>query len=255
MTRSFRPCALVPTYNNPLTVRSVVEGIRAHGLDVVLIDDCSGPEGRAACEQIAADGLANVRHLERNRGKGGAVKHGFAVAHELGFSHAFQVDADGQHDLARIPEFLSAGRERPEAAVLGYPEYDDGVPEMRRLGRRVTTFWVALEVGSRSAVRDAMIGFRLYPLEAVMAISCYGDRMDFDVEVVVRLVRRGTPTVNLPVRVRYPDSEVGGVSHFHLVRDNLRLSLLHARLCTSGCVGWLWRRLRGVVAPPRRNPA
>lgn len=255
MTRPFRPCALVPTYDNPLTVRSVVEGIRSHGLDVVLIDDCSGPGGRAKCEQIAADGLATVHHLDRNRGKGAAVKYGFGVAHELGFSHAFQIDADGQHDLAQIPAFLAAGREQPEAVVLGYPEYDAGVPELRRLGRRVTTFWVALEVGSRAAVRDAMIGFRLYPLEAALAVACYGERMEFDVEVVVRLCRRGTPTVNLPVQVRYPDAQAGGVSHFRMFRDNLRLSLLHSRLCTSGCVGWLWRSLRGMVAPLRRDPA
>ena len=251
MSGVFRPCALVPTYNNPLTVRSVVESIRAHELDVVLIDDGSGPEGRSRCEEIAAAGLATVHHLERNRGKGGAVKYGFGVAHELGFSHAFQIDADAQHDLARIPDFLAAGREKPEAVVLGYPEYDAGVPELRRLGRRVTTFWVALEVGSRVAIRDAMIGFRLYPLDAVMAVDCYGERMEFDVEIIVRLVRRGMATVNLPVHVRYPDSQAGGVSHFRMLRDNLRLSLLHARLCTSGCIGWLWRGVRGVVAGPQ----
>jgi len=235
----------VPTFDNPLTVRAVVEGIRAHGLDVVLVDDCSGPPGRAACDEIEACGLATLRRQARNRGKGAAVKWGFAAARELGFTHVFQIDADAQHDLGRIPRFLEAGREQPDAVVLGYPEYDETVPELRRLGRRITSFWVALEVGSHKVIRDALIGFRIYPLEAAMAVDRCGDRMDFDVEIAVRMVRRGTATVNLPVRIRYPHAESGGVSHFRLVRDNLSLSVLHTRLCTSGCFDWLWRKVAG----------
>ena len=37
--------------------------------------------------------------LARNQGKGAAVLAGFGRAAERGFSHALQVDADGQHDL------------------------------------------------------------------------------------------------------------------------------------------------------------
>ncbi|MCW1889979.1 hypothetical protein OK016_13955 [Vibrio chagasii] len=41
--------------------------------------------------------------LDQNQGKGGAVKAGIKKAHELGFSHAIQIDADGQHDLEALP--------------------------------------------------------------------------------------------------------------------------------------------------------
>jgi glycosyltransferase involved in cell wall biosynthesis len=236
---SFRPCAVVPTLDNPLTVRRVVEGVRAHGLEVVLVDDGSGPEGRAACEAVEEAGLATLRRLPRNRGKGAAVKLGFALAHELGFTHAFQIDADGQHDLERIPAFLEAARASPAALVLAYPEYDESAPWVRRTARHFTTFWVRLEVGRRDAITDALIGFRVYPLAASLAVGRTGNRMDFDVEIAVRLVRAGTPTVNLPVPVRYPTAEEGGVSHFRTVRDNMRFSWLHARLCTAGCLRWL----------------
>ena len=96
---TFRCALLVPTYDNPLTVRKVVEAAREHIDDVIVVDDGSGPAGRRACEEIAAAGLAHVHHREHNGGKGAAVKTGFAVARELGFTHALQVDADGQHDL------------------------------------------------------------------------------------------------------------------------------------------------------------
>jgi glycosyltransferase involved in cell wall biosynthesis len=246
MSAPFHPCAVVPTYENPLTVRGVVEEVRAHSLAVVLVDDGSGRAGRSTCAELAAEGLVTLQRLERNRGKGAAVMAGMRIARERGHTHAFQIDADGQHDLARIPAFLDAARARPEALVLGYPLYDGSAPRARRWARHFTTLWVALEVGSRAKIRDALIGFRVYPLEAALASRCRGARMDFDVEIAVRMVWAGTPTVNLPVAVRYPRAEEGGVSHFRAVRDNLRFSALHARLCTRRCLTWL-----GFPAPGR----
>ena len=66
-----------------------------------------------------------VRKVDLAMAKGRAVKAGFEVAAQHGCTHVFQVDADGQHDLGRMPEFLRAAAERPEALVLGYPVYDE----------------------------------------------------------------------------------------------------------------------------------
>ena len=52
---------------------------------------------------------------ERNGGKGAAVKTGLRAARELGFTHALQIDADGQHDAADIPKFLARAAEQPAA--------------------------------------------------------------------------------------------------------------------------------------------
>jgi glycosyltransferase involved in cell wall biosynthesis len=155
MSASFRPCAVVPTYENPLTVRAVVTEILRHDLPVVLVDDGSGPAGRAACEELRALAQVTVHRHAENRGKGAAVTSGMRIARERGHTHAFQIDADLQHDLARIPDFLAAARAQPEALVLGYPLYDASAPLARRWARRFTHLWVALEVGSRAAIRDA----------------------------------------------------------------------------------------------------
>ncbi|MEO6594493.1 MAG: glycosyltransferase family 2 protein [Planctomycetota bacterium] len=243
---SFRPCALVPTYDNPRTVRSVVLAVRKHLPDVFVVDDGSGPDGRAACEAIASEGLATVCHLERNRGKGAAVKQGFADAAEAGFTHAFQIDADGQHDLACMPEFLRAAAAQPTALVLGYPIYDATAPRTRLAARRVTKFWVDLEVGRSDIVRDALIGCRIYPLDAAQRSGTRGNRMEFDVEIVVRMARTGMPIVNLPVHVRYLSHDEGGISHFHPIADNVRLSLMHSRICAGLMTSWMLRPFRGV---------
>jgi glycosyltransferase involved in cell wall biosynthesis len=236
---TFRACAVIPTYDNPRTVGDVARIVRSHVPLVIVVDDGSGPEGNAACAQLATEGVAVVHRLERNRGKGAAVKAGFELAAQHGCSHVFQVDADGQHDLSRMPEFLRAAEEQPEALVLGYPIYDESAPRTRLVARRFTKFWVDLEIGGRDVVRDALIGFRVYPLQKARNSGTRSNRMAFDVEIAVRMARARVPIVNLPVGVRYLTKGEGGVSHFRPLRDNLHLSLMHSRICT----GIMMRRL------------
>ena len=112
----FRPCILVPTYNNPATITEVVERVRAHLPDVVVVDDASGPEAAGRIDALANAKLAHVHRRAHNGGKGAAVKSGLQAAQELGYTHALQVDADGQHELDDIPRFLAAAREQPRGS-------------------------------------------------------------------------------------------------------------------------------------------
>jgi glycosyltransferase involved in cell wall biosynthesis len=234
----FRPCAVIPTYDNPDTVRAVVESVRAW-LPVIVVDDGSAAAGRAVVDAIGNDELAIIHHREQNGGKGAAVTSGFMLAREHGFSHALQVDADGQHTLTDIPRFIDAARADPSALILGAPSYDESAPKGRLIGRQITRFWTNIETYGR-VIDDPMCGFRVYPVAPACAVAVVcGQRMDFDIEVAVRLVWAGLPVVNLPTEVRYPE---GGVSHFHLVRDIVRISWMHSRLVVRCWVRLLSRR-------------
>ena len=239
MSEAFRPCGLVPTYDNPATVRGVVEGLRRHLQAVIVVDDGSGSAGRRAVEALGREGLARVVHRARNGGKGAAVKTGFAEAERLGFSHALQIDADGQHEVDDVPRFLAEAREHPGALVLGKPLFDASQPRGRALARQISRFWVDVETGG-SVIADPQCGFRVYPLAAARAARARGDHMEFDQELPVRMVWAGVPVRNLPTRVRYLRPEEGGVSHFDLWRDNLRITALHTRLTLTAA-------LRGVA--------
>ncbi|HVP66843.1 MAG TPA: glycosyltransferase family 2 protein [Anaeromyxobacteraceae bacterium] len=228
---TFRACAVVPTYDNPRTVGAVVEELARHVPAVIVVDDGSGAEGRAAVDDLVSRGLAVLRRHERNRGKGAAVKTALVAARELGFTHALQVDADGQHDLKDVPRFLEAAKAAPGSVVLGEPVFDASVPPARLRGRKVSVFWTTLETGSR-IIRDPLCGFRVYPVEAALRAGARGNRMEFDPEIAVRLAWAGTPVLNLPTRVRYLAPEEGGVSHFRMFRDNAWISWGHTRLCT-----------------------
>ncbi len=238
----FRPCVLVPTHDNHRTVRSVVERARVHLGDVLVVDDGSGAEARGVLDALVGEGVARVHRRSANGGKGRAVKDGFRFAETLGFTHALQIDADGQHCIDDIPRFLDAARERPDALVLGSPVFDASAPRLRLKAREITRFFSRIEAGGR-VIDDPMCGFRVYPLRSAMASGARGDAMDFDPEIAVRMAWMGVPVVNLPTRVRYISREDGGVSHFRMFRDNALISWMHTRLLTLRVLRYvgLWR--------------
>ncbi|KMN49128.1 glycosyl transferase [Chromobacterium violaceum] len=223
-------CAVVPVYNHGDAVGSVVAALRAQGLPCVLVDDGSDDYCAGVLDALATgDGQVHLVRLAVNSGKGGAMIAGLRAAQKLGFSHALQIDADGQHDSADIPRFLERARHQPDALICGCPLYDADAPKSRRYGRYATHVWVWINTLSLD-IADAMCGFRVYPLATTVPLFDQvklGLRMDFDVEVLVRLSWRGMRIVNQPTRVSYP---LDGVSHFQLWRDNLRISRMHAKL-------------------------
>ncbi|ANB19371.1 glycosyltransferase family 2 protein [Dokdonella koreensis] len=226
-----KTCAVIPVYNHGEAVGAVVEAIKVHGLPCILVDDGSEPGCAAVLDLLAASDPDRVRlvRLAVNQGKGGAMIAGLRAAHDCGFTHALQIDADGQHDTRDIPCFLELSARHPDRVICGCPIFDDSVPKGRLYGRYATHVWVWINTLSL-AIRDSMCGFRVYPLAPTVALIDrvrLGRRMDFDSEVLVRLHWRGVGIVNLPTQVRYP---ADGVSHFDVLRDNLLISRMHARL-------------------------
>jgi glycosyltransferase involved in cell wall biosynthesis len=240
--------AVIPVYNHPATIGAMVAGVQAHGLHCVLVDDGSEPGCARVLDALAAQHgpqCVSLVRLAQNQGKGGAMMAGFRAAQALGYRHALQIDADGQHDVADIPRFLAAARARPDAVVIGAPIYDESVPLGRLVGRYATHVWVWINTLSL-AIKDSMCGFRVYPLVPTVQLIddvAIGKRMDFDTEILVRLYWRGVGMVNLPTRVTYPQD---GISHFKLGLDNLLISRMHAKLfagmlCRAPLL--LWRKM------------
>jgi glycosyltransferase involved in cell wall biosynthesis len=240
-----RVCAVIPTFDNPLTIAQVVEDVRHHVPEVFVVDDGSGDEGRHAVEELARRGAARVIRRDANGGKGAAVKTGLRAARELGYSHALLIDADGQHDSGDIPTFLARAAAQPAAAVLGHPIFDGSTPRGRRAAHGFTNFWTRLETAG-GAITDPQCGFRVYPVARALDAEPRCDHMDFDIEIAVRLAWAGVAIVNVPTRVRYLPRAAGGVSHFRPVWDNLAITWMHTRLVIES----LWRRQRRARRPP-----
>lgn len=241
---AMKPVVVIPVYNHEHAITAVVDKVQTFGVPVLLVDDGSKPSCAAVLDELAKrDGVSLFRRPE-NGGKGAAVMSGLQEAKRLGFSHAVQIDADGQHALSDLPRFLQTAQAHPLALVSGVPQYDASVPKGRLYARYLTHIWVWINTLS-FAIRDSMCGFRVYPLEATLAaiVPGIGKRMDFDPEIAVRLVWRGVQVINLPTAVTYPTD---GVSHFDALWDNVRISGMHARLFAGMLLRLpllLWRKV------------
>ena len=223
-----RILALVPHYRHPDTLPAVVAALRAQHLPVLVVDDGSGADCLPALEAVRGEGV-QLALRSSNGGKGSAVKWGMKLAAEQGYTHVLQIDADAQHCFDDIPKLTAAAAAQPQAVVCGRPVYGSDAPKSRLYGRKITDFWNVLHTWS-FAIKDGLCGFRIYPLEATLAVvysETVGERMDFDNELLVRLYWRGVPLVWVDTPVRY---QSGGVSHFQVWRDNLMISRMHARL-------------------------
>jgi predicted LPLAT superfamily acyltransferase len=227
---AFRACVIIPTHNHVSAMDATLSFLGARGLPAIVIDDASDEAAGASLREICARHPdAEYQRHAFNGGKGFAVMCGISRANERGFTHAVQIDADGQHDLSCVDPLLAAARLNPDAIVTGVPVYDHSIPSLRRFWRPFTNFWVRVNTLS-SHIRDAMCGFRVYPVAETLELvrkSVRSRRMDFDVEILVKAYWARIAIASVPVRVRYPE---GNFSNFDLLRDNVLLSRLQAKL-------------------------
>jgi glycosyltransferase involved in cell wall biosynthesis len=226
-----KTCIIIPVYNHEHAIPYVISRLKDYGIPCLLVNDGSSVACSKVLEDCAIQESSWLTLLNRaeNSGKGAAVIDGFNTAKRLGYTHAIQIDADGQHNINDIPHFLEVSRQNPAAMILGKPIFDESVPKVRLYGRLLTNLCIVINTLSL-AIADGLCGFRLYPLAAVdqlISATQIGQRMDYDVDIVVRLYWQGVEAINIPTAVHYP---YDGVSHFRLWRDNVMISRTHIRL-------------------------
>jgi len=224
-------CMVIPHFDHIDQFQKVLPELVEQGFPLVVVDDASPEHVFKALalllENHAPESIL-LRHPE-NIGKGGAVMTGLNAALEAGFTHALQIDADGQHDVQGIAQLASVASRHPNSIICGQPVFDESISKFRFLARYITLYLVWLETLS-TEIRDALCGFRSYPLKQTVTLvqsSNLGKRMAFDPEVLVRAVWADIPLRYIPVNIAYPDD---GKSHFRYFRDNLEISWMHTRL-------------------------
>jgi glycosyltransferase involved in cell wall biosynthesis len=207
----------------------------------VVIDGSTDGSDKAVIERAGHEAELRVLRLEANLGKGAAVRHGLTVAQKAGFTHALVMDADGQHPVGSITDFMRISVEEPRAVVSGQPRFGPDAPWIRVQWRRISNFAAKLLTGQQ--VGDTLYGFRVYPIDVLLGAMKHSRGMkgfDFDPEALIRLVWSGQPVIQIAAPVRYLTRAQGGVSHFSYLRDNCLLVRMYSRLTLAACLGRRW---------------
>jgi glycosyltransferase involved in cell wall biosynthesis len=155
-------CAIIPAYNAERSVGEVIERTKKYIPRVIVVND--GSTDRT--EDVARSRNTEVISIPSNRGKGYALRQGFRLAMGNGCKAVLTLDADGQHDPADIPNFLTAHERDSRAILIGSRMAQaDRFPAQRYYSNRTAAYFISKALGQY--LEDTQCGFRLYPAETL----------------------------------------------------------------------------------------
>jgi len=226
---------IVPTYDNPLTIKNVVFDILEHHHRAIIVDDGSDQPVEALFSREERANIIFLRH-ETNQGKGQAILTGTQKAKELGFSHVVSMDGDGQHLASQID--LMVDHYRKDEIVIGARNFDiDNIPFGSKFGRWFSNFWACWDTGY--TITDSLSGFRVYPI-SILDLPIKTKRFDWEMEVLVRHADAGKEIREVVIECHYPLQEER-VSHFRNFEDTMAIVWVHVQILP---IKWLKAPLR-----------
>lgn len=241
-----RVAAVIPAYNPGRALAGVAAAAaQVLGPAAVLVVDDGSTDGAPEASGEAAR-VVVLRHAA-NRGKGAALRTGFAAALAAGADWVFTLDADGQHDPAEMPSFLAeAARGRYDLIVGSRMADPRGMPGLRRLVNRTTSTIISGLAGQ--PIADSQSGYRLIAAPVLRALDLRFDRFDAESEILVKAGRAGFRIGEVPIRTIYGEER----STIRPLRDSLRFAGLVVRLLPAAFA----RRSRPAPPAPatRRHP-
>ncbi len=182
---------VVPCYNEQRTLRRILEAIRASGvasLEIIVVDDASSDGSVALLEGELAPLIDRLVKHPVNRGKGAALRSGFA--HARG-DYVVVQDADLEYDPREFGKLLAPIRDGRADVVFG----------SRFIGgetRRVLYFWhyvanqfltMASNVFSNLNVSDMETCYKVFRRDLIQGMTLREDRFGFEPEVTLKLSR------------------------------------------------------------------
>lgn len=206
-----RTVCVVPALDVAATLPGVIAGLRAAlpGAMIVGVSDGS----RDATPSIMRSACDETLVFERNRGKGAALRAGFATALEMGAERVLAIDSDGQHD----PSFagaLVAALDRLDIVIGVRQRLGTRMPLRRRLSNSLSSAAISAVAGRR--LPDSQSGYRAFRRAVLEEVQGQGDRYEFETDFIIRAARAGFHIGGVPVPTLY-----GPPTHFRDIRDAL----------------------------------
>jgi glycosyltransferase involved in cell wall biosynthesis len=194
--------AILPALNAARFLPGVIGDIRRAQPQVrVLVVDDGSADGTG--EVARAAGAEVVAH-PRNRGKGMALRTGYAWALEQGLDWVFTLDSDGQHLPGEMQRFLDAAASGQWDALVGTRMAStDNMPWLRKWTNVTTSRVISGLAGCH--IPDSQSGYRLYRVAPLRGLRLRTERYDAESEILVRLARRGARIGAVPISTVYGD--------------------------------------------------
>jgi len=215
---------IIPTYNNPLTIKNVAFDVINHGYELIIIDDGSSTVVESLFTEVVKENIIFLRHNE-NQGKGNAIITGVTKAKELGYTHVVSLDGDGQHLASQSKLLIEACT--GDEIIIGARNFEiDNIPNGSKFGRWFSNFWARWDTGQE--ITDSLSGFRIYPI-SILSLPIKTSRFDWEMEVIVRHADANKKIKEVVIECYYPTAEER-VSHFRKFSDTMAIVWVHIQI-------------------------
>jgi len=201
---SFRTLSIViPVYNEEHTVAELVDTVRRveTGLikEIILVNDCSKDGTGAVLDQLAKqDPSLVVLHHPVNRGKGAALRTGFAKA--TGDIVLIQ-DADLEYDPQEYPKLLAPLLEGHADVVFGSRFLGGGAHRVLFFWHMVGNKFLTLlsNMMTNLNLTDMEVCYKVFKREILQSIPLKEDRFGFEVEITAKVARKRCRIYEVPI--------------------------------------------------------
>ena len=237
-------CVLIPSLSPDDRLPAYVRQLRGAGFGLILVvDDGSAAEYQPIFDTIAQWDGCRVLHHEVNRGKGAALRTGYAYLRDhTDLQGVITADSDGQHTVPDTLKLADAMSEKKEL-LLGsrdFSRHNPSVPPKSRFGNRMTSFVFKVLYGQW--LPDTQTGLRAFPrslMDFMLDIS--GDRFEYEMNVLIHCSCRHVPMRAVTIETIYMEENKG--THFHPIRDSWRIYKLllgnFFKFMSSSVICWL----------------
>ena len=184
---------VVPVFNEQSTVAAVIARLLEIDLpaprEIIIVNDGSSDGTRAALDALPGTASVTVIHSERNRGKGHAIRQGFARAR--GTVLAIQ-DADLELDPAQLASLVTPILEGSSEVIYGsrFLASRPAAPWPTILANRALTAFTNLVFGS--SITDMETCYKIMRADVVRGLELTADRFDIEPEITAKLLSPDT---------------------------------------------------------------
>jgi glycosyltransferase involved in cell wall biosynthesis len=208
---------IVPVYNERATIATVVERLLTIDLplarEVIVVDDGSRDGTREVLDDLGRRyPELKVIHSPENRGKGHAVRLGFARA--AGTIVAIQ-DADLELDPAELSVLVEPILNRATDVVYG-SRFLSGQRAGSRLNRAANGFLTGVtNLLYGSSLTDMETCYKVIRADVVRSLALSANGFDLEPEITAQLLLRGHTIIERPVTFSPRSRAAGKKIHWH----------------------------------------